>query len=115
MAGASPDGFVLGDGLIEVKCPNTSTHIDTLLNASIPGKYEYQMAWQMACTGRAWCDWVSYDPRLPESMRLFIKRMHRHDPAIAELEQRVSEFLAEVDDTVARLRAAYETQAEVAA
>src|SRR6056297_3469810 len=63
-AGASPDGFVGEWGLIECKCPNTATHIDTLLKGKIADKYQKQMQWQMACTGRQWCDFVSYDPRL---------------------------------------------------
>ena len=62
MAGASPDGLVGDYGLVEIKCPDTHTHIRTLDGASIDGKYVTQMMWQMACTGRNWCDWVSYDP-----------------------------------------------------
>jgi hypothetical protein len=72
------------------------------------------MQWQMACTGRQWCDFVSYDPRLPEEMRLFVKRVERDDAMIAQLEADVSEFLAEVDETVAKLRALYERQLEAA-
>jgi putative phage-type endonuclease len=103
MSGASPDGLVGSDGLVEIKCPNTATHIDTLLTGSIPGKYETQMLWQMACTGRAWCDFVSFDPRLPENMRLFIKRLPRDDARIAELEAEVTGFLFEIDATVSSL------------
>lgn len=110
MTGASPDGLVPSTGLVEIKCPNTSTHIDTLLGGKIPGKYETQMLWQMASTGREWCDFVSFDPRLPESMRLFIKRLDRDDKRIAELEEQVSEFLDELDRKVAALRAAYEPE-----
>lgn len=111
MAGASPDGLVGTDGLVEIKAPNTSTHISTLLGQSVPSKYLTQMHWQMACTGRQWCDFASYDPRLPESMRLFVQRVHRDDAAIAELEGHVAEFLAEVDQTVSQLRELYERQA----
>jgi hypothetical protein len=89
--------------LVEIKCPNTATHIDTLLTGSIPGKYETQMLWQMACTGRAWCDFVSFDPRLPENMRLFVKRLPRDDARIAELEAEVRAFLFEIDTTVSAL------------
>lgn len=110
MSGASPDGLVGEDGLLELKCPNTATHIATLLNKAVPGKYVKQMMWQMACTGRKWCDFASYDPRLPESMRLLVIRLHRCDDTIAELEAEVTKFLAEVDDTVAKLRAAYEME-----
>jgi putative phage-type endonuclease len=103
MTGASPDGLVGDDGLVELKCPNTATHIDTLLGDAIPAKYIAQMQWQMACTGRKWCDWVSYDPRLPGSMQLFVERVQRNDKMIAELEQLVPEFLAEIDQKVCAL------------
>lgn len=105
-SGASPDGLVGDDGLIEIKCPGTATHIDTLLGAEIDGKYLTQMQWQMACTGRAWCDWVSFDPRLPEDMRMVVRRVARDDERVAELESAVREFLTELDDTIARLREA---------
>ena len=103
MSGASPDRLVGADGLLEVKCPNTATHIDTLLHPDVPGKYRPQMQWQMACTGRKWCDFCSFDPRLPESMRLFVIRIQRNDAEIAELEKEVSIFLAEIDRKVADL------------
>jgi len=107
MAGASPDGLVLTDGLVEIKCPNTATHIETLLTGSIPGKYVTQIEWQMACTGRSWCDFASFDPRLPEEMRLFVKRFARDDARIAEMEEQVREFLFELDTTVRRLSERY--------
>lgn len=69
-AHASPDGYVGDTGLTEIKCPLTATHIDTLLRGQVPDKYEVQMLWQMACTGRAWCDYVSFDPRLPPHLQL---------------------------------------------
>lgn len=108
MSGASPDGYIGDDGLLELKCPNSATHIDTLLGQSVPGKYITQMQWQMACTGRKWCDFASFDPRLPETMRLHIQRVQRDDKMIAELETAVVEFLSEVDAKVAALRARYE-------
>ncbi len=107
---ASPDGFVGLDGMVEFKCPLTATHLDTLLGESIPAKYITQMAWQMACTGRKWCDWVSYDPRLPDNMRLFVKRLHRDDAAIAQLEIDVRAFLAEVDAKLGALMKIYSAQ-----
>lgn len=109
MAGASPDGLVEGDGLVEIKAPHTATHIDTLLNTAIPARYVTQIQWQLACTGRAWCDFVSFDDRLPETMQLFVARLHRDDAMIAELEAEVAAFLKEVDETVAQLRARYES------
>jgi putative phage-type endonuclease len=111
MSGASPDGLIGGDGLVEVKCPNTSTHIDTLLEAGIPAKYVLQMQWQMACTGRAWCDFLSFDPRLPESMRLYVQRLPRAPDLIADLERDITAFLVELDGRVEALRARYERRA----
>lgn len=111
-SGASPDGLVEPGGLVEIKCPNTATHIDTLLSAAVPGKYATQMQWQMACTGRQWCDFVSFDPRMPEAMRLFVRRMRRDNEAIAELEKLVTAFLEELDAKVAALRTAYELPLE---
>ncbi len=109
-AGCSPDGLVGGDGMVEIKAPNTSTHLDTLLGQMVPAKYINQMQWQMACTGRQWCDFVSYDPRLPESMRLFIKRMPRDDKRIAELEEEVAGFLLEMAVKLSQLNSLYGLQ-----
>lgn len=114
MAGASPDGLVGEDGLVEIKCPATATHIDTLLTETIPDKYVKQMMFQMICTGRKWCDFASYDPRLPERMRLFVKRVEFNAEAAEEIEAAVRDFLAEIDNTVAQLRAKYEPQLEAA-
>lgn len=107
MSGASPDGLVGDDGLVEIKAPNTATHLDTLLNQSVPSKYITQMLWQMACTGRQWCDFVSYDPRLPPHMQMFVKRVERDDKAISEMEQAVGDFLKEIDAKIEALEAAY--------
>jgi predicted phage-related endonuclease len=115
MTGASPDGLVGDDGLVEIKCPNTATHIETLLSGKVPAKYVTQMAWQMACTGRAWCDFVSFDPRMPEHMRLFVQRVDRDDTLIATLEAEVSAFLTEVSETVVSLTRAYPAEMQVAA
>lgn len=111
MSGASPDGLVGTDGLVEIKCPNTATHIETLLGQTVPAKYVTQMQWQMACTGRQWCDFASFDPRLPERMRLFVKRVTRDDAVIADLEKEVGIFLGEVAAKVASLTALYERAA----
>lgn len=104
---ASPDGLVGEDGLIEIKCPNTATHIETLLNEEVEGKYIKQMQWQMACCRRSWCDFVSFDPRLPAEMQMFVQRVH-HDPdLISELEREARQFLSEIDTTIATLSAKY--------
>lgn len=111
-AGASPDGLVGDDGLVEFKCPNTSTHIDTLISQTIPAKYVTQMMWQMACTGRKWCDFVSYDPRLPENMQMFIKRIHSDEKTIREMKFAIIEFLTtEVEAKVDELRRLYGREA----
>jgi putative phage-type endonuclease len=113
-AGASPDGLVNDDGLIEIKCPNTATHLETLLGQAVPAKYETQMQFQMACTGRQWCDFVSYDPRMPESMRLFIKRVERDDKRIKELETEIAGFLLEVAVKLSELNSLYGLEMEAA-
>lgn len=111
MAGCSPDGLVGDHGMVEIKCPNTATHIETLLTGKIDGKYIKQMQFQMACAGRSWCDFVSYDPRLPAEMQLFVKRVDRDAGMISDIGDAVAAFLAEVDDTVAELRARYMQEA----
>ena len=105
MAGASPDGLVGADGLLEIKCPNSATHVQTLRSKKPAGKYITQMMWQMACTGRSWCDFVSYDPRMPEGLQLFTTRVPRDDKVIAELETEVEKFLEEVAAMVLELLA----------
>jgi putative phage-type endonuclease len=105
-AAASPDGLVGKDGLVEIKCPKTATHLQYLLDGAVPRGYQPQMLWQMACCERAWCDFVSYDPRLPGKRRLFVKRLPRDDARIKEIEKEVLEFLASVDrmlETIERL------------
>lgn len=114
MSGASPDGLVGTDGLVEIKCPNTATHLETLLGQSVPGKYVLQMQWQMLCAGRIWCDFVSYDPRLPEEMRIFIKRVVRDREQQKDLEREVSIFLEELDDKMAELAKRYPSVREAA-
>jgi putative phage-type endonuclease len=104
MAGASPDGLVGDGGLVEIKCPNTATHIDTLLSGFVPNKYINQMQWQMACTGRQWCDFVSFDPRMPEGMQIWIKRVERDNVLIAELEKEVISFLVELQLKIVQLK-----------
>jgi putative phage-type endonuclease len=106
-AGASPDGLVKDNGLIEIKCPYTATHIETLLSGKVPDRYNTQMQWQMACTGRVWCDYVSYDPRMPENMRLFLARVFRDQSAILAMETEVLTFIHELTDKVAALKLHY--------
>lgn len=101
-AAASPDGLA-GDGLVEIKCPKTATHLEYLLSGVTPSKYENQMLWQMACTEREWCDFVSFDPRLPQDLQLFKVRFSRDDKRVKEMETEVRKFLDEVDETLEKL------------
>ena len=104
MSGASPDGFVGLFGMLEIKCPNTATHLETLLTQSVPSKYITQMQWQMACAQRQWCDFVSYDPRLPQDLQLFVKRVEFDQEYVSMLEEEVTKFLAELDDKLTKLK-----------
>lgn len=101
---ASPDGLVSTDGLVEIKCPKTSTHLQTLIDKKQPRQYENQMLWQMACTGRQWCDFVSYDPRLPDDLQLFVHRFDRDEKRIEEIEAAVKQFLTEVTEMIDNIR-----------
>jgi len=103
-SGASPDGLVGDEGLVEFKCPATATHLDTLLAGEVPSKHIAQIQWQMACTKRKWCDFVSYDPRLPEHLRMFVKRVERDDTYIATLEGEVTKFLTELEEKLTQLQ-----------
>lgn len=94
--GCSPDGLVQDDGLLEIKCPNSKTHIKYLNAGKPPAKYVPQMQCQMAVTGRQWCDFVSFDPRLPEDLQLFVVRLDRDDDYIKSMEAEVVKFLDEV-------------------
>ena len=102
-AGASPDGLVGEDGLVEIKCPNTATHIETLLDEFIPIKYFCQMQMQMVCTGRKWCDFVSFDPRMPEGAQLFVQRLHRDENFVKKMEEEISKFLVELDRKTSKI------------
>lgn len=112
LAGCSPDGLVGTDGMLEIKCPNTATHIETFLDDQAPPKYLPQMQWQMACTGRAWVDFVSFDPRMPEDMQYTIRRVNRDDEFIATLEQEVIKFLSELENKVTALKISAESNGQ---
>lgn len=97
MSSASPDGLIGDDGMIEIKCPMTKNHLNMFLGQSIAKSYMDQMMWQMAVTGRKWVDYVSFDPRCPAGLQLFIQTIERDDKYIANLETEVIKFLAEVE------------------
>ena len=103
MAGASPDGLVNDDGLVELKCPMSHTHLESLLGG-LDDQYKVQVQWQMACTGRKWTDLCSFDPRFPAELQLVIKRFERDDAYIATLEKEVIKFLAELDDKLNKVK-----------
>ena len=103
-SGASPDGVVQPNGLVEIKCPNSATHIRTLLGSKIEQKYIYQMQWQMACTETDWCDFVSFDPRMPSGLQYFCARVKRDAAIIGKLEGEGTKFLIELAQQVKELR-----------
>lgn len=107
-SGASPDGLIDDDGLIEIKCPNTATHIKYAVSGKPPTEYLLQMLWQMECTGRKWCDFASYDPRMPENMQLFVVRVNRDDDKLAEIRQEVMNLNAEVSEQIEQLRKVFQ-------
>lgn len=107
MAGASPDGLIGDDGLLEIKCPLTATHLDTLQTEAVPGRHLTQMQFQLAVTGRQWCDYVSFDPRLPGPLQMFVRRVPRDVSMILDLESEVTGFIAELDGRVADLTRRY--------
>ena len=111
MAGCSPDGLVGDLGLVEIKCPQTHTHIETLLGADVAKSYRDQMQFQMACSGRAWCDFVSFCPVMPAGMDVHIRRVERDNAYIAEMEAEIIRFLAELDAKLEALRARYGQEA----
>lgn len=104
-AGASPDGLIGLSGGVEIKCPDTDTHIEILTSGGIDRDYLLQMQFGMACTGRQWWDFVSFDPNMPEELNLYVRRVGRDDQLIAEIETNVIQFLEEVDQKVAQVRA----------
>jgi putative phage-type endonuclease len=104
MTGASPDGLIGQDGLIEVKCPTTKTHLQTLLNGRVPEQYRPQMQWQLACTGREWVQFVSFDPRLPVEYQLFLDIEHRDEDEIAFLAKEIEALEIEIATTMEKIK-----------
>lgn len=104
LAGASPDGLVNDDGLVEIKCPVEKTHLQTMHTGKIPNQYYWQMVGQMWMTGRKWCDYVSFHPDFPPNAQLLIKRVERNESDIIELDSKIRKFLVEVDREVEFIR-----------
>jgi putative phage-type endonuclease len=103
--GVSPDRLVGADGLVEIKCPNTTTHLGYLFDGVVPTGYYKQIQCQLWVTGRQWCDFVSYDPRLPKRNQLFIARAERDEEFIKEMKIEVLKFLEEVETLIGKLNA----------
>lgn len=101
--GCSPDGLIDSDGLVQIKCPITTNHLDWMRAGTIPEEHAPQMLAEMACTGREWNDFVSFDPRLPPHLQLFVKRMFRDDSLVTRLEKAVVDFTAEIDEQIHQL------------
>ena len=108
MSGASPDGLVGKEGLVEIKCPNTATHIRLLDTDRIEPKYMRQMYWQMACTGASWCDFVSYDPRLSTHLNIKIIRVDRDEKIISDIQESVAKFINQIEEKIKMLSDRYE-------
>jgi len=103
-AGASPDGMVGEDGILEIKCPMGSTHTETLMTQDVPSRYVPQIQFQLLVTGRKWCDFVSYNPMFPEHLQVFVKRVEADLVYQKELESEVKQFLSEVDNVINKLK-----------
>lgn len=110
MAGVSPDGIIELEGVLEIKCPTTATHIETLLNGMDPS-HQAQVQGALWISGYAWADFVSFDPRMPQDMRLYVQRVQRDEAFITKLEGEVRSFLAELDETVTTLRGKFQCTA----
>ena len=104
-SGASPDGLIGIDGGLEIKCPNTATHLKYLMTDKIDTKYIYQMQWGMACTERQWWDFVSYDNRLPDKLKIYVQRFERDEDIIKFLTEEVEEFIKELNELQLKLEA----------
>jgi putative phage-type endonuclease len=104
MAGASPDGLVGDDGLTEIKCPNTAQHVEFLRTGKIDNGYQLQMMFQMMCTGRKWCDFVSYDDRMPEALQYKCQRLEYSETVAADIHAEVTAFLKELDALESEMR-----------
>ena len=114
MSGASPDGLAGDKGLVEIKCPQPPEHIRILTGGQIKRNYVLQMQWQMACTGREWCDFVSFNPALPFEMQMHCQRVTADHELQDEISKSVTAFLAEVDATTKQLIETYNNEDQAA-
>ena len=110
-AHCSPDALVGDDGGLEVKCPTSATHLKTLLADAVPEEHLPQILWNLACSGRRFWDFVSYDPRFPDGLQFFVKRVERDQAAIEAMEKEARAFLAELEDKLKALEKRYPVEA----
>ncbi|MGH2506004.1 MAG: lambda exonuclease family protein [Ktedonobacteraceae bacterium] len=103
-SGASPDSLIGLDGGLEIKCPKSATHYKWRKAGVVPEEHQAQVLWNMHCAGRAWWDFASYDPRMPDGLRLFVVRMYRDDDRITEIEAEVMRFNQEIEAEIAEDR-----------
>lgn len=101
--GASPDGLVGSDGLVEIKCPRSTTHLEYIQAKKPPAKYIPQMMAQLSCTGRKWVDFVSFDNRFPEHLQLFVVRFQPSAEELEQFESKIKSFLSEVNNLMEQL------------
>lgn len=102
--GASPDGLVGLDGMVEIKCPNSTTHIETILAGKVPTKYKPQIQGQLWVSGYDWVDFVSYDPRVHQKP-YFCERVYRDEDYIKELSIKITMFITDMQTLMERLTA----------
>lgn len=105
MAGASPDGLIGVDGILEIKCPTSRTHLENIMRGGVDPQYKPQIGWQLECTGRSWADFVSFDPRMPEAYQLYICRITREELPLDEYRAEVEAFLEGIAREMERLAA----------
>lgn len=101
--GCSPDGLCGDMGLVEIKCPLSTTHLNYILADQVPPEYYLQVQGQLWVMNREWCDFISFDPRMPQNKKLFVKRCYRSNDTISDIEKAVKQFLNEVDDLIIKL------------
>lgn len=97
--GASPDGLIGDKGLVEIKCPNSTTHIRYIMDGKVPTTYRKQIQGQLWVCEREWCDFVSYDPRV-KSRPYFCERVERDDKFIKELAIGVTMFVTDLKEMI---------------
>jgi putative phage-type endonuclease len=104
--GASPDALVGSDGVLEIKCPETTTHLEYIDAGVVPPEYVAQIMWELACTGRKWADFISFDPRVQDDkLRFFYRRMERDEAMIATYTAEVLKLNAEIEYWIAEHKA----------